>query len=76
MVKRKRKSHYHRGDYVSQKSGETHTYRSGWEFLLMKYLDADQDIVSWSYESIVIEYVSNSKTGRRRKYYPDLYVEL
>lgn len=42
----------------------------------MKYLDEDPDTASWTYESIVIEYVSNVKTGKRRKYYPDFYVEL
>lgn len=42
----------------------------------MKYLDSDDSVVAWSYETIVIEYVSNVKTGRKRKYYPDFYVEL
>ena len=42
----------------------------------MKHLDQDEETSFWSYEEVVIEYVSNKKTGRKRKYYPDFYVEL
>jgi len=28
----------------------------------------------WSYEKIVIEYISNQKTKKIRKYYPDFFV--
>ena len=41
----------------------------------MDYLDADPNVVSWSYEKLVIEYVSNKKTKKVRKYYPDFQVE-
>lgn len=41
----------------------------------MNYLDTTSDVVTWTYESVVIPYVSNRKTGKIRKYYPDFYVE-
>lgn len=74
--RRKRKGHYHRGEYLSQKSQKSYSYRSGWELALMQYLDSDPGTAAWSYESVVIEYVSNVKTGKTRRYYPDFYVEL
>lgn len=69
--KRKR---YQRGDYKSIKSGETYRYRSGWEFAYMQYLDTCHQVKSWSYESFFIEYISNKKTGKTRKYIPDFKV--
>lgn len=42
----------------------------------MIYLDSRSDISKWTYEKLVIEYVSNQKTKKIRKYYPDFYVEL
>lgn len=42
----------------------------------MHYLDANHDVSSWSYEKLVLEYVSNKRTGKIRKYYPDFYVEM
>ena len=41
----------------------------------MKWLDESDDIVSFSYESIKIQYVSNVKTKRTRNYIPDFIVE-
>ncbi len=41
----------------------------------MIYLDENPDVVSWSYEKLIIEYVSNVKTKKVRKYYPDFQVE-
>jgi len=72
--RRKRKSRYHRGLHVSPKAGDCN-YRSGWEFSYMKWLDANDDVLSWSYEKLVIEYVSNIKSKRVRKYYPDFHVK-
>ena len=40
----------------------------------MQYLDADASVLTWSYESVIIPYVSNKKTGKLRKYYPDFLV--
>lgn len=73
--RRKRKGgHYHRGIHNSPKAGECH-YRSGWELLYMKHLDDDPDVIGYTYEQTVIPYISNVKTGRQRKYYPDFLVE-
>ena len=49
-------------------------YRSGWEQKFMSYLDSCSDVSGWSYEKIVIEYVSNTRTKKMRKYYPDFFV--
>jgi hypothetical protein len=72
--KRKRKGHYNRGSYVSTKTGQVCKYRSGWELSYMQWLDVNVDVLTWSYETIIIDYVSNKRTGKLRKYYPDLYV--
>ncbi len=42
----------------------------------MEWLDANPDVVTWSYESVVIPYVSNKKTGKLRNYYPDFHIEF
>jgi len=41
----------------------------------MEYLDANVDVVSYEYEKLVIEYVSNVKTGRKRRYFPDFFIK-
>ena len=73
--RRKKKSRYHRGDYISTKTGVTYKYRSSWEFKFMEHLDVDSDIISWTYEAVKIPYVSNSKTKKIRNYYPDFLIE-
>ena len=72
--KKRKKSRYNRGTYVSKIAGEC-KYRSGWEQKYMEYLDADKNVTTWSYEKLIIEYVSNNKTKKIRKYYPDFQVE-
>jgi len=49
-------------------------FRSGWEQKFMLHLDGDPDVDTWNYEKIIIEYVSNTRTKKTRKYYPDFYV--
>jgi hypothetical protein len=73
--KRKKKGHYHRGEYISSKTGELCKYRSGWEEKFMVYLDSSPDVKSWTYEQTVIEYISNVRTKKVRRYYPDFYVK-
>lgn len=73
-TRRKRKRHYHTGAYTS-KVGNVCKYRSGWELKYMEYLDASPDVLSWSYESIKIPYVSNVRTKKVRNYLPDFCVE-
>lgn len=41
----------------------------------MAYLDSSTDVETWSYEQIVIEYISNIRTKKTRRYYPDFYVK-
>lgn len=72
--RKKRKGHYHTGIHVSSKGGEC-KYRSGWELEYLKHLDADPTVVSYMYEGVCIPYVSNVRTGKVRKYYPDVLVE-
>lgn len=74
--RRRRKRGYKRGEYTSSKSGLVFKYRSGWELVYMKHLDVTDEVTSWSYETIIIPYVSNVKTGKMRKYYPDFHVRL
>ena len=73
--RRKRKGHYHRGTYVSSKTGLSCKFRSGWESYYMQHLDSCDDVRTWRYESFSIEYVSNVRTGKTRKYIPDFVVE-
>lgn len=42
----------------------------------MVHLDSCSDVRAWTYEKLIIEYVSNQKTKKIRKYYPDFYVEF
>lgn len=72
--RRKRKGHYHRGVHISPFAGEC-KYRSGWEQKFCVYLDTLVGIKTWSYEKLVIDYLSNKRTGKMRKYYPDFFVE-
>ena len=72
--KRKRKGHYNRGEYTSPTAGIC-KHRSGWELAYMKYLDGNTHVVKWEYEKISIEYISNIRSGKIRRYIPDFYVE-
>lgn len=72
--KKKRRGHYQRGVYTSTKTGQVCKFRSGWEEKVMVYLDSEPLVVTWSYEQTVIEYVSNIRTKKVRRYYPDFLV--
>lgn len=72
--RRKKKGRYHRGLHVSPKAGEC-KYRSGWELNYMKWLDENPDVISYDYEKLVIEYVSNVRSKRVRRYLPDFHVK-
>lgn len=74
VKKKKRRRGYHRGTYVSTKTGQSYSYRSGWELKYMQYLDTLDEVKWWGYEILSIEYLSNKKTGKVRKYYPDFCV--
>ncbi len=62
-----------RGTYTSVKGG-TFNYRSGWELKYAMWLDACLSVLSYRYEPYPVEYVSNVRTGKVRKYYPDFEV--
>ncbi len=62
-----------RGTHFSSKGG-TFVYRSSWELAYATWLDVNEDVVSYRYEPFAVEYVSNYRTGKIRKYYPDFEV--
>jgi len=72
-MKKKKKSRYHTGIYKSIKAGPI-KYRSGWELIVAIFLDNDPNVLQFAYESLIIPYISNQKTGKIRKYYPDFLV--
>lgn len=73
--KKKRRGHYHTGVHVSSKTGKECRFRSGWEASFMSYLDADPSVLTYQYEQVIIPYVSNVRTGKVRRYFPDFFVE-
>jgi hypothetical protein len=73
-MKKRRRKRYHTGTYVSTKTGQECRYRSGWELKYMQHLDADPTVVEFLYETVVIPYVSNLRTKKVRRYYPDFFV--
>jgi hypothetical protein len=74
MPKKRRRRGYHKGQFSSKKTLRTHSYRSGWEEKYMVFLDDSPAVKDWDYESLVIEYVSNIRSGKTRKYHPDFLV--
>lgn len=62
-----------RGTHISLKGG-TFNFRSGWEQKYALWLDAQEGVVSYRYEPYPIEYLSNYRTKKIRKYYPDFEV--
>jgi hypothetical protein len=71
---RKRRRHYKTGVHISPKGGEC-KYRSGWELEYMQYLDASDLVTSYQYEQVIVAYISNVRSGKLRKYWPDFLVE-
>lgn len=61
--------------FVSKKSGKECRYRSGWELAYFRWLEINTTVVTYEYEQLMIPYVSNAKTGKIRKYYPDFLVK-
>lgn len=48
-------------------------YRSGWELVFMRFLDASTDVVRWSSEKFIIPY--QDKEGKFHRYESDFYFE-
>lgn len=57
---------------VRSKKCKTFTLKSGWEATFAECLDKDDNVLSFSYESIAIPYECD---GSMHKYYPDFVVE-
>jgi hypothetical protein len=74
--RRKRKGHYHTGAYTSTKTGQVCKYRSGWELVYLQWLDGHAAVKTFGYESIKIPYISNTRTGKVRNYFPDFLIEF
>ena len=75
MKRRKRRRRgYITGIHISAKSVEPVSFRSGWEQKYCMHLDADNSVSSYAYEPFAIPYLSNKKTGKIRRYYPDFLV--
>lgn len=72
--RRKKGGRYKTGLHTSPKCLNEMKYRSGWELTTALHLDSDDSVVSYEYEPIAIEYVSNVRSGKIRKYYPDFLV--
>jgi hypothetical protein len=65
-----------RGSYISKKCLKEIHYRSSWELFYAIYLDNNEKVISYSYEPYSISYVSNLKTKKIRKYYPDFEIQF
>ena len=49
-------------------------YRSLWELKFMKWCDANENVLEWGSEEIIIPYIS-PVDNRVHRYYPDFYVK-
>jgi hypothetical protein len=73
-IRRRKSKRFKQGIHHSIKCATLIKYRSGWELAYAKYLDCNDDVVSYLYEPYYIHYLSNLKTGKLRKYWPDFEV--
>lgn len=72
--KRKKRKKYHTGTHHSPKCKTPVEYRSGWELVVCRFLDDNPTVMEYEYESVIIPYLSNPRTGKVRSYYPDFLV--
>ena len=42
----------------------------------MQWFDAEPSVASYGYETVIIPYTSNARSGRVRRYFPDFLVEF
>ena len=70
-----KKSRYKTGVHISPKCVRPIEYRSGWELLVAEALDADPSVVLYAYEAVGVPFVTNPRSGRIRKYFPDFFVQ-
>lgn len=69
------KKRYKTGIHKSLKCLKEIHYRSGWENQVCLWLDWQNDILVYEYEPFAIPYISNKKTNRQRRYFPDFLIE-
>lgn len=50
-------------------------FRSSWELKILKYLDANPDVIFYQSEEIVIPYICKSD-NRPHRYFPDFFVKF
>ena len=50
-------------------------YRSSWELRFMKWLDHNNNVLSWGSETVIVPY-KNPITGRKHRYFPDFVVTM
>lgn len=72
--RKKKKRRFKTGVHVARKSVDPVRYRSGWELAFCEYLDNDENVRSFQFEKLIIEYVSNQRSKRKRRYIPDFLV--
>jgi hypothetical protein len=72
--KRRKSRRAKRGFHNSIKCLTLMNYRSSWELKYALHLDSNEDVLSYKYEPYAISYISNIRTKRLRKYYPDFEV--
>lgn len=71
---------YHQGKYKPKNPSkykgnvDNIVYRSSWELKCMNYFDLHPDIVAWSSEELIIEYISPID-NRIHRYFPDFVIK-
>ena len=73
--RRAKKKRFHTGTYTSTKTGKSMVYRSSWELEFMQYLDSDDTVALYSYESVIVPYRRSLRSIRISKYIVDFRVE-
>jgi hypothetical protein len=75
---------YHQGEYLPKnkdkyKGSFPITFRSSWEFRMMRWLDTNPAIVNWGSESTIVPYADPTRLDRNKRptvhrYFIDFYM--
>lgn len=65
------KTYHVTGFFVSEKTGKRSFYRSSWERDVMRWLDKNDEVLTWEHESVRVEYYYDN---HKRWYVPDFIV--